>query len=339
MKIFTWQSALLALQLCLTGVEAGFRAKSCQVWPRRTIPYCFQANSISTKTKDRVKSAFGLWESKGAPATFINTGNCEDPASPDYLADILVVREIVGADFMSSTVGYRGPGYEQSLTIGTFYDFHKLRVTNSDWVGAIAHEIGHVMCLLNENQRPDLKSQLDLKCKNTIEYRRAAPNDREKVMKACGDIREAATRKMWGPFQYVFYPNSDHLIKSDNVDWGSIMLQDGKAFSSRGKVITKTDGSSLKSSWKDGPSDGDISFLKTFWNEDSAPPLPPRPVGEPAYPPPLPARPQENPLYPPPLPLSDEADPFEAVPPYNAVDPNAPPRYGADIVENAYVCV
>lgn len=166
MKILAWQSALLALQLCLTGVEAGFRAKKCQVWPRRTIPYCYQENSISSKTKDRVESAFQLWKAKNPPATFVNTGSCEEHASRDYLADILIIREIIGADFMSSTRGYRGPGYEQSLSIGTFYDFHKLHTSSGDWAGAIAHEIGHVMCLLNENQRPDLKSQLNFQCKN-----------------------------------------------------------------------------------------------------------------------------------------------------------------------------
>lgn len=166
MKILAWQSAALAIQLCLTGVEAGFRDKRCQIWPRRTIPYCFQANSISSKTKDRVESAFKLWESKGPPATFVNTGDCENPASPDYLADILVVREITGSDSISSTGGYRGLGYEQSLSIGTIYDFHRFHVSKEDWVGAIAHEIGHVMCLLNENQRSDMKSKLDFRCKN-----------------------------------------------------------------------------------------------------------------------------------------------------------------------------
>lgn len=143
---------------------------------------------------------------------------------------------------------------------------------------------------------------------------------------------------MWGPLQYAFYPESDYLVTSDNVDWDSIMLQDGKPFSSRGKVITKNDGSSLKSSWKKGPSDGDINFLKTFWVEESAPPLPPRPVGDPEYPPPLPARPHEDPLYPPPVPPTDMEDPYEALPRYDHVDSSAPPIYGADLLESAYIC-
>lgn len=144
---------------------------------------------------------------------------------------------------------------------------------------------------------------------------------------------------MWGPLQYAFYPNSDRLITSKDVDWDSIMLQDGKPFSYRGRVITKNDGSSLKSNWKGGPSDGDINFLKTFWLEVSAPPLPPRPIGDPEDPPPLPTRPPPpDPLHPPQQPPSGQEDPFEALPQYNIVDPNALPVYGADITESAYEC-
>ncbi|KAJ5888431.1 hypothetical protein N7495_008472 [Penicillium taxi] len=162
---------LAAVALWVTASSASFYDNNCQIWPNKVIPYCFDS-SVTSSYQTQFEKAVKLWTDKGIPVTFENHQDC--PTSEDTVRKMLKV-STQSENHMASTYGYlygdkSGSRIRyQELKIGLDYTPHYKTSTlrkSTKYVGAIAHELGRVMCLLNENQRGDLTNELQWQCEN-----------------------------------------------------------------------------------------------------------------------------------------------------------------------------
>ncbi|KAJ5887490.1 hypothetical protein N7495_007531 [Penicillium taxi] len=298
---------LAAIALWVTASSASFYYKYCEAFPDNTIEYCFE--DVSDDSQAYFNAAVNIWTSSGIPVTYKNIGACPNSDSSSDLSKMLIVSTWYET-YHSSSYGYRyaQTGDFQYLKIGLWYNTHTTAIGKKKAIiGSLVHELGRVMCLLNENQRPDLADELTWNCKNLADYSLAKSSAaKQKVLDGCDGIAAAASARSYGAWTYAPYPSGNEQYElSDSVDYNSVMFVNGipqskSKLAGSTRVITTKAGKKITGSvWYDGPSAKDIAAIEAICEE---------------RPPELPARPETN---------VEDSDP---VPPYVEFE-EQPPDY------------
>ena len=268
------------------------------LWPRGFIPYCFQDQQAKERLESVFDAAVTEWQNawkrhlpqKPFPVQFHSRGVLDDsnPDCHDGSVDLMMIWINAQNEFYAS-VGYQ-KGKRMALVL---HDQSENLHQN------VVHELGHVMGLLHEHQRPDAATYVTFLCENLFDYQKMVdkyeiPGGFEKgyVKKTlCTNIERANLARFFASELAPAVPATEnetpdqslyHSGFHKNFDFESIMIYSSWAYTKAHDPHTGEYSPTLKrvspvkvgdeDSWEivqsQTPSAGDIAMIDVLYDDN-----------------------------------------------------------------------
>ncbi|RAL02766.1 uncharacterized protein BO80DRAFT_472270 [Aspergillus ibericus CBS 121593] len=261
-----------------------------QLWPRSTIPLCYDSDETRDTFHDILWAAMRLWYAAGLPESFrlleINRLACiHNPFESLYVEG---TRDVLASDIGMPLISMRSGADQPEVdkpTIKVFVDRENLGWT----IKSAAHELGHAFGLLHEHQNPSFwgpngaDKVFRFYCMHLHDFVEITEGMYEDDVwgqtGVCRDIISAEeigfSAGDWLPevATDVFTPHP-WWAHDSMVDWDSIMLYQSFSDSideDHIPVLTRWDTSTWESSWT--PSTLDVAGLEAMYESPWANPM------------------------------------------------------------------
>ncbi|CAK3790468.1 Metallopeptidase, catalytic domain [Lecanosticta acicola] len=236
-------------------------------WPNGQIPYCYSDLESKNQIDKIMEASIQRWESSPGGldgVSFIPFASDTGTICPSEFLSTVVIKHV--PDIAWSTIGYRGPNQPHSLLFDPLADW------DGNTIGALAHELGHVMGLLHEHERPDAPSYVKLLCSNLFDYASfSQTHSPEQTEQVCTN-KKYATEQSFSAATFLPYTNNlgGAFVVQGPFDMDSIMIYNSKtARAAPGlSTLVKLDGDSIE---RNGfPTAGDALRVRRLYADTKA---------------------------------------------------------------------
>ncbi|KAK5120399.1 hypothetical protein LTR85_006338 [Meristemomyces frigidus] len=218
---------LIFIFLALLGFSCAMPSSLNAIPKEQWVRYCYKDAAAATQLGKYVDLAVQKWlpaiavsslniqldpRAGGTPSTYCD--QLGTPAEP--VIDALVISsEPLDSCVTSTTNGYDWSEMDTSYRNTLEFCNYKNNPTQAEedlWVAMLAHEFGHAVGLLHENQRPDKDHHVKFNCNNLVGWNQA-------VVATANDVNKFFTphSSITARMKAVYFPNAVDYIKGDNI--------------------------------------------------------------------------------------------------------------------------